>query len=133
MNTPSNPVHSLTERLEEIEKRANAATKGPWGTGGIFSPGTKAEWQQIWSTTPKGLQSGDILATRIAPVNAAFIAASRTDIPALVKAVRYGRECFVNQVGADSPILVFYDRKVAALLSNEAAEEQKTSGLPGGV
>ena len=76
--------------LDAIEARANAATPGPWCAGGSYV-GIVRPWGNIysvvgvqivhegWESRTGGIQT---------PVDAAFIAAARADIPALVAAVR---------------------------------------------
>ena len=83
-------------RLNEIEARANAATEGPWEWEGE----AKAEWEiGANSLVPSRRPDDPVLygygydASGIevkSPADAEFIAASRTDVPALVEALRAG-------------------------------------------
>lgn len=66
------------ERLAEIEARANAATPGPW-------------WPEHRGVMAEGVEIVDDCAVAgwdAYPENQAFIAAARTDVPALVAEVR---------------------------------------------
>ena len=66
------------ERLAEIEERANAATPGPW-------------WPEHRGVMAEGVEIVDDCAVAgwdVYPENQAFIAAARTDVPALVAEVR---------------------------------------------
>lgn len=69
---------NAAERLDQIEARANAATKGPWefGTcdGGCCN----------WADTESGAQ----VFGADTPETADFIVHARTDVPALVAALR---------------------------------------------
>ena len=79
---------SAADRLDEIEARANAATEGPWATvaedGAILS--------LVLTDENDGLFYGD--SGYDAPIttetgdDAEFIAHARTDVPALVAALR---------------------------------------------
>lgn len=82
-------------RLDEIEARANAATEGPWEWEGE----AKAEWEEgANSLVPSRRPDDPVLygygydASGIevkSPADAEFIAASRTDVPALAAVARY--------------------------------------------
>ena len=87
----------LTDRLDEIEARAEAATEGPWEADG-------AEVSQHWSR-PKPwatVASSEVVCMAYCyggsgrgierETDAEFIAASRTDIPYLVAQVKLLRE-----------------------------------------
>ena len=81
-------------RLDEIEARANAATEGPWEWEGE----AKAEWEiGANSLVPSRRPDDPVLygygydASGIevkTPADAEFIAHARTDVPALVAALR---------------------------------------------
>lgn len=83
------------KRLNEIEARANAATEGPWEWEGE----AKGEWEiGANSLVPSRRPDDPVLygygydASGIevkSPADAEFIAASRTDVPALVSVARY--------------------------------------------
>lgn len=66
------------KRLNEIEARANAATPGPW------------EWgpQDGWLGTEGGVAVGWKWGTLTQEADGQFIAHARTDVPALVAALR---------------------------------------------
>lgn len=78
----------ITKILDQIEARAKNAPDGPWSTGGYFNPGRENETQNVWGPTPEGCQSGEILASDCKTSNARFLAAARSDVPALVQALR---------------------------------------------
>ena len=68
---------TATDRLNEIEARANAATEGPWIVA-IYKNECKVETKrERWH-----------VASYASPEDAAFIAHARTDVPALVAALR---------------------------------------------
>lgn len=70
------------ERIAEIEARANAATEGPWESGDfVVVAGEKPHHTQKVSVQRGVLGS-------LLPRDAAFIASSRTDIPALIASHR---------------------------------------------
>ena len=81
-------------RLDKIEARANAATEGPWEWEGE----AKAEWEEgANSLVPSRRPDDPVLygygydASGIevkTPADAEFIAHARTDVPALVAALR---------------------------------------------
>ena len=81
-------------RLDEIEARANAATEGPWEWEGV----AKAAWEEgANSLVPSRRPDDPVLygygydASGIevkTPADAEFIAHARTDVPALVAALR---------------------------------------------
>ena len=81
-------------RLNEIEARTNAATEGPWEWEGE----AKAEWEEgANSLVPSRRPDDPVLygygydASGIevkSPADAEFIAHARTDVPALVAALR---------------------------------------------
>ena len=68
---------TAADRLNEIEARANAATEGPWIVA-IYKNECKVETKrERWH-----------VASYASPEDAAFIAHARTDVPALVAALR---------------------------------------------
>ena len=90
---------STLDRLDEIEARASAATEGPWyweppseesfpqSDESLRSSGAKmpdARWDEVvlsgWGYDASGTSASD--------EDRAFIAAARTDVPALVAALR---------------------------------------------
>lgn len=78
---------SISDRLDQIAARADAATEGPWGfIADTNLIGMAKEWR-IGSTEAMA----DVAATPrfgTDSADAEFIAASRSDVPALVAAVR---------------------------------------------
>ena len=91
-------------RLNEIEARANAATEGPWEWEGD----AKAEWEiGANSLVPSRRPDDPVLygygydASGIevkSPADAEFIAHARTDVPALVAALRAVLELHPREV-----------------------------------
>ena len=78
---------ALTDRLDEIAARADAATDGPWEPKRI----------EFRDTAGHTVKRGDLVVAFVGyesheplrvPVDAAFIAAARADVPALVAALR---------------------------------------------
>jgi len=68
--------------LDEIERRANAATPGPWEgkrNGGVYA----GDREPVFETGCGCCSDPDLTEE-----NAAFIAAARTDVPALIARVR---------------------------------------------
>ena len=78
---------SAADRLDQIEARANAATKGPWATyrDGIASPA----FVNAPSTAVCEIQSDSFVREPDqGDADGSFIAHARTDVPALVAALR---------------------------------------------
>jgi len=69
--------------LDEIEARANAATPGPWTCKRNHSP-----YDGFWIEYQAYKRELETIADRVLTQDAAFIAAARTDVPALVARVR---------------------------------------------
>ena len=71
--------------LDEIERRANAATPGPWRD-------QHHECFEVWGQAPDSqtcsMQIARIGRAQFDAGNAAFIAAARADVPALIARVR---------------------------------------------
>lgn len=71
--------------LDEIEARANAATPGPWRD-------QHHECSEVWGPAPDSqthsMQIARIGRAQFDVLNAAFIAAARTDVPTLIARVR---------------------------------------------
>ena len=71
--------------LDEIERRANAATPGPWRD-------QHYECSEVWGQAPDSqtcsMQIARVGHAQFDVFNAAFIAAARTDVPALIARVR---------------------------------------------
>ena len=79
---------SAADRLNEIEARANAATKGPWHRYGTWP-------YEVYA--PREPDGGPYIASMTGDdghneSNAEFIAHARTDVPALVAALRAVQE-----------------------------------------
>ena len=82
---------TAADRLNEIEARANAATKGPWATyrDGIASPA----FVNAPSTAVCEIQSDSFVREPDqGDADGSFIALARTDVPALVAALRAVQE-----------------------------------------
>ena len=84
------------EELDAIEVRANAATPGPWEHGDDGPGGTYMGCGEVW-TTGESVMGGSIAAPSgdLYPRGGysprddmAFIAAARSDVPALIAALR---------------------------------------------
>lgn len=88
---------TITEQLDQIAARAERATEGPWdicGATHVWSPAGKAnvasasepQGRRDVGYEPPDYASGGL---HQAAHNATFIAAARSDVPALVKALRF--------------------------------------------
>lgn len=60
----------------------SAPTPGPWHAGGIFNPDSAHPTVNIWGPTPRGAQSGQVVAESVTLANATLILAA----PELLKA-----------------------------------------------
>jgi hypothetical protein len=103
---------TISERLDEIEARANAATDGPWAArhrAGLDwlsqSPHVDNDGHEPGSSV--GLADavdplwGSLWPSRNATADAEFIAHARTDVPALVAALRAVLDvCEKSELGA---------------------------------
>ena len=119
-------------RLNEIEARANAATEGPWEWEGD----AKAEWEiGANSLVPSRRPDDPVLygygydASGIevkSPADAEFIAHARTDVPALVAALRAVLELHPREVvmAADPEFGQMEDDAIcgACIVNHEAAD-----------
>lgn len=78
----------VTERLDEVEARAEAATDGPWVN---YSPNPKVIREQAiyseWLEDIPEAKSSEIAAL-MTPPDAEFIAHARTDLPDLLAVVK---------------------------------------------
>ena len=73
------------KRLDEIEARTNAATEGPWETYTI----TPAMGSMVLTAPADGEEYGGyVVPEYLDTADAEFIAHARTDVPALVAALR---------------------------------------------
>jgi hypothetical protein len=84
--TPSNELKQI---LEEIEERANKASEGPWRFERHWGP---YNWQGAILHDTTGVYNCTVLpletCTPEKDANGSFMASARTDVPALVKALR---------------------------------------------
>lgn len=71
---------TLKTKLEEMRKRCEAATPGPWDQRCLNTMDNTAEPRMAWVAEAHGFHE-------ICIPNAAFIAAARTDMPALISAL----------------------------------------------
>lgn len=90
---------SLSLILDEIEARANAATPAPWDFHGQLRTFIDRDEGEDWRTSCGGV---------IDMKDATFIAAARSDVPALVKALRRAVRTLQNyaklpKFGIDAP------------------------------
>ena len=83
---------SAADRLNEIEARANAATEGPWAPDEYteVDPDGFYELARVIAPDPDGDDwcAIGVVHTGILRPDAEFIAHARTDVPALVAALR---------------------------------------------
>ena len=83
---------SAADRLDEIEARANAATEGPWTPDEYteVDPDGFYELSRVIAPDPDGDDwcAIGVVHTGILRPDADFIAHARTDVPALVAALR---------------------------------------------
>lgn len=106
---------SLADLLDVIESRANVATKGPWYQDPTNDIG---EWLVGSTAFPVADCDFAELNRRQITGNSAFIAAARSDVPALVKALR-------EAIKWARPVDPRYFEKTLAQLLRESAEEKK--------
>lgn len=115
MNTTSPTQKTLSEFLDEIEQRANAAISGPWellrinGQMGSHSLAIHSDGQGIICEMNK-VQDYYV-------GNANFIAAARSDVPKLLQIVHEARRRYLAEVGPDSCEHKEYDAALADILS----------------
>lgn len=116
-DSPAPRQNELSELLDQIEQRANMATAGKWKSK---SHGRMPDG----SDNPQYLvSSGGLLLTHLRLADASFIAAARSDVPALVKALRRAlRHCEEFHSHADDTIATVAE--IAQLL-REPAESKK--------
>ena len=78
---------SITDRLDEIQARADAATDGPWHEGpGMTFVRARVIYDMV--TNDAQLTTSHVLADVTRNHDAEFIASARTDVPRLVAALR---------------------------------------------
>lgn len=83
----------ITEQLDAIEARANAATEGPWVTQSNCDFRVVSDTHTICEASPRADRShGMTQCVR----NSAFIAASRQDVPKLCAALREAEEALTK-------------------------------------
>ncbi len=125
--------NDIDEKLEEIEKRCEAATKGPWfaindpenddpeypddrclGIGTSLKPNPTSRWELDHKIveTDSGVYPPGIS-------DAQFIANSRTDIPKLLKLVRLQREALEL---ASGPMIADYPYDELIVISEQIDE-----------
>jgi len=73
------------EEIEAIRQRCDAASPGPYHSGGIFDPMGERPTSNIWGPTPRDAQSGELLAQKVKVKDADFFVCARIDIPALIE------------------------------------------------
>lgn len=109
---------ALSARLAEIEARAGAATPGPWGVNSAVSSNELCDYTVygipgVASATWTGDDSPAFAyCDGMSRADAEFIAAARTDVPALVAALRAVWEFAARERGT---ILAQYDITGATL------------------
>lgn len=112
----------LLTKLTEIEQRAEKATPGPWEADGAFCSETKTTTRAIYHR-PKPyhivevVESADNFGGECIhrKEDQEFIAASRTDIPTLTKALRRAIEQLEVDANSDPAQSVFPELAQAAL------------------
>lgn len=107
-NSPDQGQKTLIEILDAMEARANAATPGPW------SIKHAAQLDRRCVHSGRNIVDGQLIGTAIPEPDATFIAAARSEVPALVKALRYLRDEIVPNVSDQTMCLI--DADVAQLL-----------------
>lgn len=89
--------HTPTDRLDEIEARANAATEGPWDAAKVYPDGP-CDIVQIGHDEHGPEWASEQIADRVESLaDAEFIVQARADVPALVTALRDVLE-YVNEL-----------------------------------
>lgn len=78
---------SISDRLDQIEQRAKGATEGPWEVLGDEDYGYEVHGQREPSSIPGVWRPTEVCGPG-QERNAEFIAHARTDVPALVAALR---------------------------------------------
>lgn len=96
---------TATDRLDAIEARANAATEGPWARfsthlGAVQMVCPDTDWYERQHVNDV------VIATLSSEPTAEFIAHARTDVPALVAALRAVLD--LHQPKADGPMSLVY-------------------------
>lgn len=148
MNEPKQ--NTLTDLLDEIDARANAATPGPWLDGewsgqchlhhqhghganppckydytldkgtGCVSLHTENQELIGWKASGRVLSRPD----------ATFIAAARSDVPKLVKALRWYRQRFQFELGIIVPDSATKEPAIKQLMFETDAELAQLLSLP---
>jgi hypothetical protein len=84
---------TLADRIAAIEARADAATKGPWDTRDHGVPNlSDVDMSDGTLASVATWRSGDPGTAEETLANAAFIAAARTDVPAICAALKVACE-----------------------------------------
>jgi hypothetical protein len=100
--------------LDEIERRANAATPGPWGFSRYEQRYLLDEATDVVGEVAPGETGAAITVFAVASgalEDAAFIASARTDVPALIARVR--------ELEAAQPTLAVQLQRIAPMWSHE--------------
>lgn len=109
------PEPMTDARLDEIEKFADAATAGPWSYDGQHNEITTPRDERYWLIVSECRSAPDQTIKRDEfghgfDNNFAFIAAARTDVPALVAEVRRQREESNEAIEAAAKVCVAANR-----------------------
>lgn len=80
-------MSAVTDRLDEIEERAQSATKGPWGETAGFAP-DGSQRNCVTSERDVELDICEVPRTPQGSKDSYFIAEARTDVPDLIGALR---------------------------------------------
>ncbi len=111
-NQPPTGQKTLSVLLDEIEARANGATLAPW----VYNH-EKIEARSA---------ADELIADCDCPVwfhrperqrNAKFIAAARSDVPALILAHREARTRYFDSVGGQPDLMAVYDDAISAIIA----------------
>lgn len=85
---------TITEKLDEIQARSDAATKGPWGWSNIVQrKGKTIGFDSLRADAGSILQWRKEAWIAVKLEDAAFIEEARADVPKLVEALRYVIQC----------------------------------------
>lgn len=126
------PQKSLTELLDLIEQRANAATPGPWTHRKLHGVGGFVEAKNL---AVKKAYGQEILGDDYFPElshskDCDFIAAARSDVPALVKALRRAVAIIASEAVYIGPLTHGYFEELSRLLTSPADHQMPISLQP---
>lgn len=110
---------SLDLILDQIAARANAATPGPWHQDPTNDIG---DWLVGTSTSPVADCDFAELNREEIDRNANFIAAARSDVPALVKLARFADE-FIGEIGCGRELQRWRDNAAQLLRETEKKKD----------